>query len=217
MAKLVSQSVLLDQRILLTMEVNMMERARQTIKWKKWPEIAKTGFFVALIIGGTLGAFGLFTIGMGTSTPLVVVTSASMSPALERGHLLVLQRQTPDTIDVDDIIVFQASWHTEAPVVHRVVQRDFVDGEYRYWTKGDNNIHSDPAYTVYEDILGVVVSAIPYIGYITLTLQEPGVLPLVIVVLIVIIILPELVPKKKPVTVKTSNDETPADNDELNA
>ncbi|MFW9793518.1 MAG: hypothetical protein ACFFEE_04390, partial [Candidatus Thorarchaeota archaeon] len=39
--------------------------------------------------------------------------------------------------------------------------------------------------------------AIPYIGYITLVLQEPGVLPLVIVLLIVIIVLPEFWPKKE--------------------
>jgi signal peptidase I len=195
----------------------MMERARQTLKWSQWPEIAKTGFFIVLIIGGTLGAFGLFTIGMGTNTPLVVVTSDSMSPTLERGHLLVLQRWAPESIDVDDIIVFHATWHTEAPVVHRVVLRDFVDGEYRYWTQGDNNIHADQTYTVYEDILGVVVNAIPYIGYITLTLQEPGVLPLVILVLIVIIILPELVPKKEPAIAKSEAVDSEEDTDELNA
>ncbi|MHA2024335.1 MAG: signal peptidase I [Candidatus Thorarchaeota archaeon] len=191
----------------------MMEKARQTIRWSQWPELAKTGFLVVLIIGVTLGGFGLFTLGMGTSTPLVVVTSESMSPNLERGHLLVLQNQAPESIEVDDVIVFHAGWHTEAPVVHRVVQRDFVDGEYHYWTQGDNNFHQDPTYTVYEDILGVVVSAIPYVGYITLTLQEPGVLPLVILALIVIIILPEFLPKKDTDSSKTENEETPVDND----
>ena len=130
------------------MEVNMMEKARQTIKWNQWPELAKTGFFVLLIIGVTLGAFGLFTIGMGTSTPLVVVTSESMSPTLERGHLLVLQKQAPVDIEVDDIIVFNALWHLEAPVVHRVTEREYIDGEYRYTTQGDNNSVPDHPYTV---------------------------------------------------------------------
>ncbi|MGY5863472.1 MAG: signal peptidase I [Candidatus Thorarchaeota archaeon] len=194
----------------------MMEKARQTIKWNQWPELAKTGFFVLLIIGVTLGAFGLFTIGMGTSTPLVVVTSESMSPTLERGHLLVLQKQAPVDIEVDDIIVFNALWHLEAPVVHRVTEREYIDGEYRYTTQGDNNAVPDHPYTVYEDIIGVVVSAIPYIGYITLTLQEPGVLPLVILVLIVIIILPEFIPKKDAESSKTENEETPVDNDAPN-
>ncbi|MFW9794429.1 MAG: signal peptidase I, partial [Candidatus Thorarchaeota archaeon] len=138
-----------------------MERIRQTLRWSQWPEIAKTGFFIALIIGGTLGGYGLFMIGMGTPTPLVVVTSESMSPTLERGHLLILQKQAPEDVEVDDIIVFHASWHTEAPVVHRVIEIDYVGGEYHYWTQGDNNNHRDPTYTLYEDIVGVVVSAIP--------------------------------------------------------
>lgn len=193
-----------------------MERARQTLRWSQWPDIAKTGFFVLLIIGGTFGAFGLFTIGMGTSTPLVVVTSGSMSPTLERGYLLVLQRQSPENIEVDDIIVFQASWHTEAPVVHRVIEREYVDGEYRYTTKGDNNQLPDHPYTVYEDIVGVVVSAIPYIGYITLILQEPGVLPLIILVLIVIIILPDVVSKKDSGNDKREDVETEESTEELN-
>ena len=193
-----------------------MERARQTLRWSQWPEIAKTGFFVLLIIGGTLGAFGLFTIGMGTSSPLVVVTSESMSPTLERGHLLVLQRQAPEDVEIDDIIVFHASWHTEAPVVHRVIRIEYVTEEYRYFTQGDNNFHEDPTYTVYEDIVGVVVSAIPNIGYVTLILQEPGVLPLVIIVLLVIIILPEFIPKKDSGETKTDVDSVES-TDELNA
>ncbi|MFW9768528.1 MAG: signal peptidase I [Candidatus Thorarchaeota archaeon] len=183
-----------------------MERVRRTIKWNQWPEIAQTGFFIALIIGVTLGGFSLFSLGMGTSTPLVVVTSESMSPTLEVGHLLVLQRQAPEDIVVDDIIVFDATWHQEAPVVHRVVQVDIIGGEYWYWTKGDNNLHIDSVPTSYNSIIGVVVYAIPYIGYITLVLQEPGVLPLIIVVLIVIIILPEFLPKKEPEVVETDND-----------
>ncbi len=179
------------------MEVIKMERIRRTLRWSQWPEIGKTGFFVVLIIVGTLGAFGLFTIGMGTSTPLVVVTSGSMSPTLERGHLLVLQRQAPEDVEVDDIIVFNAIWHTEAPVVHRVIERVYVNGEYQYTTQGDNNPNPDHPWTLYDDIVGVVVFAIPYLGNITLVLQEPGVLPLVIVALIVIIILPEFLPKKE--------------------
>jgi hypothetical protein len=70
---------------------------------------------------------------------------------------------------------------------------------------------------VYEDILGVVVTWIPFIGYITLTLQEPGVLPLVILVLIVIIILPELVPKKESPDTKPDDVEPEKNTEALNA
>ncbi|TFG28219.1 hypothetical protein EU528_11540, partial [Candidatus Thorarchaeota archaeon] len=68
-----------------------MERARQSLHWDQRSEVAKTLFVIGIIVGVTLGGFGLFTIAMGTSSPLVVVESESMLPTLEVGHLLVLQ------------------------------------------------------------------------------------------------------------------------------
>lgn len=133
---------------------------------------------------------------MGTPSPLVVVTSDSMLPTLERGHLLVLQRQAPEDIHVGEIIVYNADWHTQAPVVHRIIQIENVTGELRYYTQGDNNNQPDPLYRTYDDIVGVVVFSIPFIGNITLFLQQPGVLPIIIVFLIILMIIPEFLPKK---------------------
>ena len=165
-----------------------------------------------LIFGVTLGGYGLFTIAMGTPSPLVVVTSESMSPILHRGYLLVLQKQAPEDINVGEIIVYNANWHPSAPVVHRVIQREYVDGEYRYFTQGDNNDSPDPYYRVYADIVGVVIVSIPWIGNITLFLQQPGVLPAIIVILIIIMIIPEFLPKKADNEVsETSSDEDKTD------
>ena len=177
-----------------------METIRQKMKWNQWPEYAKTGFFIALIIGGTLGGYTIFRFAMGTPSPLVVVTSNSMYPTFERGHLLVLQSQPAEDIVVGEVIVFTAEWHYQAPVVHRVVQREYVDGEYRYYTKGDNNETNpdqDWGYRTYDDIIGVVIFGIPFVGNITLFLQTPGVLPVIVILLIVLIILPEFLPKKE--------------------
>jgi signal peptidase len=173
-----------------------LEKLRQQIRWSKWPEWGKTGFFIVLLIGVTLTGYGVFRIAMGTPTPLVVVTSESMSPTLERGYLLVLQKQAPEDINVGKIIVYNADWHTSAPVVHRVIQREYIDGEYRYYTQGDNNDNPDPYYRVYEDIVGVVIASVPWVGNITLFLQQPGVLPVIIVLLIILMIVPEFLPKK---------------------
>ena len=173
-----------------------LEKFRQKIKWNKWPEYGKTGFFILIIVGFTLGGYGIFMAAMGTPSPLVVVTSESMSDTLERGHLLVLQKQAPEDIHVGDIIVYNADWHTQAPVVHRIIEIYEVDGEIRYRTKGDANTSADPSYRVYEDIVGVVILAIPFIGNITLFLQQPGVLPVIVVLLIILMIIPEFLPKK---------------------
>ncbi len=148
-----------------------------------------------LVVGITIGGYGIFTVAMGTSSPLVVVTSDSMLPTLERGYLLVLQSRPPEMIHVGDIIVYNAEWHTEAPVVHRVIQIENVSGEYRYYTQGDNNDAPDQYYRTYEDIVGVMVLAIPWIGNITLFLQREGVLPVILVILIILMILPEFFSK----------------------
>ena len=173
-----------------------MEKIRQKLKWDRWPEYGKTGFFVVLIVGVTLAGYGIFMVAMGTTSPLVVVTSESMSPTLERGHLLILQRQAPEDIHVGDIIVYNADWHTQAPVVHRIIQIENVTGELRYYTQGDNTNNPDPFYRTYDDIVGVAIVSVPWIGNVTLFLQTPGVLPVVIFLLIVLMIIPEFLPKK---------------------
>ena len=189
-------SVLLNKRIQGNKGDSTLQKLRQKSKWDKWPEYGKTAFFVVLLIGISLGGYGVFIVAMGTPTPLVVVTSGSMSPTLERGYLLVLQKQAPENIIVGDIVVYNASWYTSAPIVHRVIQREFVDGEYRYYTQGDNNGEPDMGYRTYDDIIGVVILAIPWVGNITLFLQTPGVLPVIAFFLIILIFLPEFLPEK---------------------
>ncbi len=167
-----------------------MERARKLLKWNQRSEITKTGFIILIVMGATLASFGAFSFAMGTSSPLVVVESKSMIPTLDVGYLLVLQSRAPDKIYLNDIIVFNTDYH-DKPIVHRVKEIQIVDGEYRYFTQGDNNTLRDQGYRVYEDIIGVVVTAVPYIGYVTLFLHEPYGLPIVLVIFIALIILPE--------------------------
>ena len=184
-----------------------MEKARKTLQWDKRSELTKTVFVIAIIVGVTLGGYGIFTVAMGTSSPLVVVESESMLPTLEVGHLLVLQARAPDQIHVGDIIVFVASYH-DKPIVHRIIEIQNVTGELHYITKGDNNELSDPMYRIYEDIIGVVVFAIPYVGYVTLFLHEPYGLAIVLIIFIAILLLPEVFMKEKNEKTKEEPEES---------
>lgn len=179
-----------------------MERARETLKWNQRSELTKTLFIIAIIVGMTLGGYGLFTVSMGTSNPLVVVESESMLPTLEVGHLLVLQARAPEEIKVGDIIVFNAGYHTK-PIVHRIVEIQNVTGELHYYTLGDNNDLRDPGYRVHEDIIGVVVLAVPYIGHVTLFLHEPYGFAIVAVLFLALLILPEFFMKDEEDDVDT--------------
>jgi signal peptidase len=183
-----------------------MQRARQALKWNRRSELVKTSFVILIIIGATLGAYGVFTIAMGTSSPLVVVESQSMIPTLNIGDLLVLQSRSPESINVGDIVVYTASWH-DKPIVHRVVERQLVGTEYHYYTQGDNNSIQDPGYRLYSDIVGVVVFDVPYIGYITLFLHEPYGLPIVIIIFAALLILPEFLFKDEKKENETSSEE----------
>ncbi len=167
-----------------------MERTRQTLKWNQRSELTKTLFVIGIIVVMTLGGYGLFTVSMGTSNPLVVVESDSMIPTFYRGHLLILQARAPEQIRVGNIIVFDAIYH-DKPIVHRIVEIQNVTGELHYYTKGDNNDLRDPGYRVHENIIGVVVLAVPYIGHVTLFLHEPYGFAIVIVLFLALLILPE--------------------------
>jgi len=195
-----------------------MEKARQTLQWDKRSEITKTLFVIAIIVGVTLGGYGAFTVAMGTTNPLVVVESESMLPTLEIGHLLVLQARAPDQIQVGNIIVFDASYHTK-PIVHRIVAIENVSieidnvttYELHYFTQGDNNDIRDPMYRTHDDIIGVVVYAIPYIGHVTLFLHQPYGFAIVLVLFIALLILPEIFMKDDE---DEEESEEPADSEE---
>jgi len=129
---------------------------------------------------------------MGTNSPLVVVTSESMEPTLYRGDLLILQAKLPEDIHLLDIVVYQdSSWHTDGPIVHRVIEIQEDNGTYYYITKGDNNAMQDPGERTYDEIVGVVVTTIPWLGNVSLFLRTSVGFVTMIAVFFVILIVPE--------------------------
>ncbi|MHA1742129.1 MAG: signal peptidase I [Candidatus Thorarchaeota archaeon] len=163
-----------------------MERAKSVLKWNERSETAKTLILVAMVVGGTAAGYGLFMFATGTTTPLVVVTSESMVPTLNVGDLLVLRRVPADQIHEGDIIVYQDTWYTGAPIVHRVVRIEDVDGVLHFYTKGDANSVEDPGDRTYDEIVGVVVLTIPWVGNISLWLRSLLSTPIGIVTIILI-------------------------------
>lgn len=173
-----------------------MQRIKSKLKWGTRPEWLKAVITLSIVVGVTFGGYGLFMLAMGTSSPLVVVTSYSMVPTLDRGDLLVLQARPPDQIKVGDIIVFQDSeWQTSAPVVHRVIDIEVINGTYHYYTKGDANTHPDPYDRTYDEIIGVVVFKIPYVGHVSLFLKTTTGMITVVLIFIAILVIPEILCK----------------------
>jgi len=191
-----------------------MEKVRQKLKWNERSEWTKTAFLLVIVVGGTLGGYGLFMVAMGTTSPLVVVTSESMETTLYRGDLLILQARAAEDIHLLDIVVYQDSvWHVDGPIVHRVVEIEIINGTYYYYTKGDNNDMRDPGERTYDEIIGVVVGRIPAIGNVSLFLRTPEGFAIIIILFIVILVVPEFVCSKEDKE-KPSSEVTPEETDE---
>jgi len=150
-----------------------------------------------IVAGATFGGYGIFMLAMGTTSPLVVVTSESMEPVLYRGDLLVVQARAPDQIRLGDIIVYRdTEFHPETSIVHRVVEIVNVNGTYFYYTRGDANAVRDEGYRTYDEVVGVVVLTIPWIGNVSLFLRTPQGFIVIAAIFIAILVLPEIACKK---------------------
>lgn len=101
---------------------------------------------------------------------ILTIGSGSMTGTLNKGDVILYEKYNEkDKIKTGDIIVFI---NDGVKVVHRVVDQKTVGDEARYYTKGDTNQHEDDGYREREDIVGNVKLRIPYIGYLTLWIND---------------------------------------------
>lgn len=189
---------LISSRLPNALECQDMERIRKALKWNQHSELVKTLFLMLIVAGATFGGYGLFMLAMGTTSPLVVVTSQSMEPTLHVGDLAVVQRRAPDQIHLGDIVVYQdTTYMPGTAIIHRVMSIEVVNGTYYYTTQGDHNGSPDPGTRTYSEIVGVVVLIIPQLGNVSLFLRTPTGLLLVAAIFIAILFLPEVACGKK--------------------
>lgn len=104
--------------------------------------------------------------------PLIPVEGTSMRPHIVTGDLVVLHGVIPSQIHVGEIIAVnvpkasQQQYSLPPRVVHRVIKIEHVAGKgLVIQTKGDANAGPDVFQTPASDVIGSVVTVIPYAGY----------------------------------------------------
>ncbi|KAM3136143.1 hypothetical protein pb186bvf_011765 [Paramecium bursaria] len=143
---------------------------------KIWLQIVS----LAIVVGSALSMWKSFQIGSFSESPIVVVLSGSMEPAYYRGDILFLTFfQKP--IVVGDVIVYKIK-DQEIPIVHRVLQvqqRSNDPMDQLILTKGDNNHVDDRAlypkgqmWLQRSEVMGKIEAVLPYVGYITILLND---------------------------------------------
>ena len=98
----------------------------------------------------------------------LVIGSGSMTGTINKGDVIVYEATNKD-IQIEDIIVFK---NQDIRVIHRVIDKRDSGTGMRYYTKGDANSNEDEGYRTTDDIIGVVKFRIPYIGQMTLLLND---------------------------------------------
>ena len=101
-----------------------------------------------------------------------VVLTASMTPAIAPGDVVVVADRDPATIAEGDVITFTRG-SNDIPVTHRVTAVVERAGGLAFETKGDANSDPDASLVTAGNVVGTVILTIPYIGYVVQFTNTP--------------------------------------------
>ncbi|QLH80053.1 signal peptidase I [Halosimplex rubrum] len=133
------------------------------------------GVFLAIAFPQVAGADGSY-----------VVTSDSMSPAINAGSVVFVDGLPADELSDGDVITYQIS---DERVTHRVVAVRETDDGREFKTKGDANEQPDPGWVPADRVIGVVAFAVPLVGYVvSFANSDAGLLALVVIPAVLLII-----------------------------
>jgi len=202
--------------------------------WKN--DYFKTAVAIALMVVIIAGFFFGMALALGTSVPIRVVESGSMcvpyggacdgwlsldhpfAQTLHKGDIIIIQTVNPADLNANypnsDIIVYKNP-NGVTPIVHRIVEKQEINGTWYFKTKGDGNgpilwPNTPNSYDNIPDTKGVpqnlvegkVILRIPWFGWVTLFMKGnfwalPLVIALILMLVVVEFILPAVKQKRK--------------------
>jgi signal peptidase len=118
---------------------------------------------------------------------LYIVKGGSMSPTFEVGSLAVVRPVDPVDLAVGDIITYRGQEGSSTLTTHRIVGINSGSG-LSFITRGDANDVDDHSPVAASRVVGKVVMAVPYAGYVVNFVgTREGLLSLIVVPGIIII------------------------------
>ncbi len=156
--------------------------ARQLKKRCKTKYVMGVAVLAAVVSGYALTSlmmgFTIQEVMTGVSSPLMVVSSQSIQPAINYGDLIVMKGEQARNIEVGDVIAFNVPSPYDklapSPTVHRVVEKLTEDEKLYFRTKGDFNNEVDTWKVPAENVVGKYAEIkIPYTGFVIMFLKSP--------------------------------------------
>ena len=115
---------------------------------------------IVLLIWFTIGIFPIKPIG---------IASGSMAPTINIGDMVIVQKCSPNDVNIDDIIEYTRKDYS---VIHRVIDKYQKNGETYFITKGDNNNSADSEPVSEEMLKGKIIFRVPYVAWPTIWLER---------------------------------------------
>ena len=117
---------------------------------------------------------------------LLVVKSGSMEPAIKTGSI-VIDKSFSD-YNFGDIVTFRNKDNPKETTTHRLVSKQIKGSSTLLTTKGDANDTADSEKITQDRIVGKVLVAIPYLGYIAAFARSlPGLIVIILIPATIII------------------------------
>ena len=116
-----------------------------------------------------------------------IVLSGSMETKIHVGDMIITKMIDPSTLNIDDVIAFRDNENTVT--THRIIDMVEKDGVKYFVTKGDNNTSQDKNLVEYEDVEGIYVGRIPYVGTILNEIAKPANIIIIVMGITIIFIL----------------------------
>ena len=143
---------------------NTYSKSNFAVAYKdKKRSILSTAILVSIMAAVTMLISCQFRFG------ILVIGSESMTGAINKGDAVVYEQYKEQKLDEQQVVIFEKD---DILVVHRIIRIKNVNGEYRYYTKGDANQKEDDSYITSKDIVGVTKFRIQYIGYPSLWMRD---------------------------------------------
>ncbi len=155
-----SASILLPIFMYLLFKYKFLKE-RDDIRKKKENFLEKFNYVITFALAIILVCFML---GLFKYEPICILSN-SMDPTYKRGDVVIFKKINNyelSNIPKDSIIVYTKE---DKNIAHRVINTIKVDGNVLYKTKGDKNNAPDTDLVQIEQIKGVYVFHIKYIGY----------------------------------------------------
>jgi signal peptidase I len=138
---------------------------------------------VAILLVAFAGPIGSVT--SRAPVRVLAIETGSMAPTFVRGTLVVIENVGgPADLQVGEIVAYNAPYLSpNGPVVHRIIAIHYNGSQEVFTFKGDANPSPDPRPVVFSQIVGKVVTYVPYIGYLVLSPELSVSILLVLVLL----------------------------------